>query len=260
MIELKNISYSYEEHTALNNINLTIRKGESVSLLGANGSGKSTLMKLINGLIIPDSGTYLFDGKEISTKSLKDVKFSKQFHQQIGFIFQNSDMQLFCSNVFDEVAFGLRQMGYDENMVEERVNSCLSLLELQNFKDRQPYHLSGGEKKKVAIASILAMNPDVLVLDEPMNGLDPKTERWLAEFFIDLLNSGKTLIVSTHNLELVQEISKRVVLFDSLHSIAADMETDQLLDNVELLKRVNLVDRYYHRHNFDGHRYYHLHN
>ena len=260
MIDIQNVSYSYEGHTALKDISLKISAGESVSLLGANGTGKSTLLKLINGVVLPDSGTYTFDGREITQKALKDVKFSKQFHQRIGFVFQNSDTQLFCANVYDEVAFGPRQMGYDEKAVDERVVSCLSLLELQDFKDRQPYHLSGGEKKKVAIASALAMNPEVLVLDEPMNGLDPRTERWLAWFLVDLLNSGKTLIVSTHNLELVQEISKRAVLFDSNHSIAADLQTNELLHDTELLKRVNLVDKYYHRHEDSGHGHYHIHN
>ncbi|SHH98992.1 cobalt/nickel transport system ATP-binding protein [Sporobacter termitidis DSM 10068] len=260
MIELQNVSFSYEGHRALNDISLKIEKGESVSLLGANGTGKSTLLKLLCGIVTPDSGTYAFDGREITQKALKDPKFSKQFHQRIGFVFQNSDTQLFCTNVFDEVAFGPRQMGYDERAVEERVESCLSLLELQDYKDRQPYHLSGGEKKKVAIASVLAMNPEVLVLDEPMNGLDPKTERWLAGFLVELLSSGKTLIVSTHNLELVQEISKRAVLFDSTHAIAADLQTHRLLDDIELLKRVNLVDKYYHRHDDGGHGHYHIHN
>lgn len=177
MIELKNITYAYEGSRALSDINLKIARGESVSLLGPNGSGKSTLLKLINGIIFPESGTYLFDGMEITEKKLKDAKFSKAFHQRIGFVFQNSDTQLFCSTVYDEIAFGPRQMGMDEKAVASRVGDCLALLKLESFKDRQPYHLSGGEKKKVALACVLALNPEVLVLDEPMNGLDPRTER-----------------------------------------------------------------------------------
>jgi len=260
MIELTNVSYSYEGAAALLDIHLKIERGQSVSLLGPNGSGKSTLLKVINGLIFPSAGSYRFDGAEITEKALKDVKFSKSFHQRLGFVFQNSETQLFCSNVFDEVAFGPRQMGFDEKEVAERVGDCLKLLNLRGFEQRAPYHLSGGEKKKVAIACVLALNPEVLVLDEPMNGLDPRTERWLAEFIINLNKSGKTVIVSTHNLELVQEISQRAVLFGEDHRIAADLDTYSLLDDVVLLKRVNLVDEYYHRHDEHGHGHFHIHN
>lgn len=260
MIELHHISYSYEGHKALNDISLQILKGESVSLLGANGSGKSTLLKLMNGLISPDRGKFYFNGDEISAKKLKDAAFAKALHQKIGFVFQNSDTQLFCADVYDEIAFGPRQMGLNEAEVETRVNDCLALLRLQDFRNRQPYHLSGGEKKKVAIACVLAMNPEVLILDEPMNGLDPRSERWLVSFLLELNKAGKTLVISTHNLELVQELSSRVILFDEAHAIAADLRTHQLMDDIELLRRVNLVDEYYHRHQDGGHGHYHMHN
>lgn len=259
MIELKDISYSYEGTKALRDINIKIEKGEAVSLLGPNGSGKSTLLKLINGLIFPESGSYRFDGEEITQKKLKDAKFSKAFHQRLGFVFQNSDTQLFCSNVYDEIAFGPRQMGMDEKAVESRVKDCLELLNIEKFRERPPYHLSGGEKKKVAIACVLALNPDVLILDEPMNGLDPRTERWLTDFIIDLNKAGKTIIISTHDLELVQEISRRAVLFDESHTIAADLQTEQLMDDIDLLKRVNLVDEFYHKHMDGGHGHFHDH-
>lgn len=259
MIELQNVSYSYENGTALNNINLQIKKGEALALMGPNGSGKSTLLKLINGLISPDSGTYYLDQEAITRKRLKDDKFAKLLHQKIGFVFQNSDSQLFCSNVYDEIAFGPRQMGLEEGEVEKRVLDCLDLLGIRDFKDRVPYHLSGGEKRKVAVACVLSLNPEVLVLDEPMNGLDPKTQRWLVGFLEELNQAGKTLITSTHNLELVQELSKRAVLFDETHTIAADRPTRELLEDIPLLKRVNLVDEYYHSHEGENHRHYHDH-
>lgn len=259
MIDIQNVSYSYEGTAALKDITLHISKGEAIALLGANGSGKSTMLKLINGIISPDSGIYKFNNEEITYKKLQDTKFSKLFHQKIGFVFQNSDTQLFCSDVFDEIAFGPRQMGMDEGAVEKRVNDCLDLLNIQDFKHRQPYHLSGGEKRKVAIACVLALNPEVLVLDEPMNGLDPKTQRWLVEFLVKLNKADKTLIVSTHNLELVQEISTRAILFDENHTIVADMSTEKLLEDIDLLKEVNLVDEYYHRHGEGGHAHFHDH-
>lgn len=246
MIDIENVSYSYENVNALNNISLHIDKGEAVALMGANGSGKSTLLKLINGIISPDSGTYSFNQEEITHKKLQNDKFAKLLHQKIGFIFQNSDSQLFCSNVYDEIAFGPRQMGMKEKEVESRVEDCLTLLNIQELRDRVPYHLSGGEKRKVAIACVLSLNPEVLTLDEPMNGLDPKSQRWLVEFLIRLNKAGKTLITSTHNLELVQEISGRSVLFDETHTIVADMPTSKLLEDIDLLKRVNLVDQLYH--------------
>ncbi|MGI5978931.1 MAG: energy-coupling factor ABC transporter ATP-binding protein [Oscillospiraceae bacterium] len=260
MIELENVSYAYEGALALDSINFKIEKGESLCLLGPNGSGKSTLLKLINGLIFATAGSYKFDGEEITQKKLKDVKFSKRFHQRLGFVFQDSEAQLFCSNVYDEIAFGPRQMGMDEQAVEKRVNDCLALLRLESFKSRQPYHLSGGEKKKVAIAATLALNPEVLILDEPMNGLDPRTERWLAAFIVDLNRAGKTVITSTHNLELVQEISHRAILFDESHRVAADLPTEKLLEDIDLLKRVNLVDEFYHVHEDHGHEMFHIHN
>jgi cobalt/nickel transport system ATP-binding protein len=260
MIKLENVSYSYEGHPALEDISFGVEPGESVCLLGPNGSGKSTLLKLVNGLIFATSGAYSFDGEEITAKRMKDPRLSKRFHQRVGFVFQDSEAQLFCSNVFDEVAFGPRQMGMDESAVEKRVDDCLALLHLESFRDRQPYHLSGGEKKKVAIAATLALNPEVLVLDEPMNGLDPRTERWLAAFIVSLNKSGKTIITSTHNLELVQEISNRAILFDETHHVAADLPTEKLLENIDLLRKVNLVDEYYHVHEDHGHEHFHIHN
>jgi len=217
------------------------------------------LLKLINGIISPDQGTYQFNNEEITHKKLQDVKFAKLLHQKIGFVFQNSDTQLFCTDVYDEVAFGPRQMGMNESDVDKRVNDCLDLLDIQGFKHRTPYHLSGGEKRKVAIASVLSLNPEVLVLDEPMNGLDPRTQRWLVGFLVNLNKAGKTLITSTHNLELVQEISGRAILFDGTHTIIADMPTEKLLEEIDLLKEVNLVDQYYHRHEGQNHNHFHDH-
>lgn len=260
MIEIKDVYYSYSGVNALNNINLHIKKGEAVALMGPNGSGKSTLLKLINGIISPDSGVYKFNNEEITHKKLQDNKFSNSLHQNIGFVFQNSDTQLFCTDVYDEIAFGPRQMGINEIDVDKRVKDCLDLLNIQDFRNRTPYHLSGGEKRKVAIACVLSLNPEVLVLDEPMNGLDPRTQRWLVEFLVKLNKAGKTLITSTHNLELVQEISSRSILFDETHTIAADMPTEKLLENIDLLKKVNLVDQYYHSHEGKDHRHFHDHN
>lgn len=245
MIELNNIYYSYENVPALKNINLKIDEGESVALLGSNGCGKSTLLKLLNGILFPQKGSYFFREEEVSKKSMKDGVFAKKLHQRIGFVFQNSDAQLFCTNVYDEIAFAPRQMGLGESDVKKRVEDCIRLLNLGEFQNRTPYHLSGGEKKKVALACVLSMNPDIIILDEPWNGLDPKTQRWLMNFLKELNLRGKTIILSTHNLEYLEELTTRGILFSEEHQIVADQRLEEILRNEELLKKVNLVDQSY---------------
>ncbi|MDR1537962.1 MAG: energy-coupling factor ABC transporter ATP-binding protein [Clostridiales bacterium] len=245
MLELTDISYYYGEHEALANVSMNIQRGESVSLLGANGCGKSTLLRILNGLIFPSSGKYMFGGEPITKKSLSKQAFSNRFHSRIGFLFQNVETQLFCTDVYDEIAFGPRQAGMSERDVDIRVKEIISLMKLGGFEHRTPYHLSGGEKKKIALASILALSPEVLALDEPMNGLDPKSARWLCEFLAKQNALGTTLILSTHNLDLVNEITKRSILFSEEHKVAADLPTLEMLENIELLKKVNMVDEHY---------------
>lgn len=242
MIDIKNVSYSYDDEVgALKNINLHINEGEAIALIGVNGSGKSTLMKLINGLIIAHSGSYYFDGEEINNKKMQNEDFSKSFHKKIGFVFQNSDVQLFCSNVYDEIAFGPRQMGMDEEEVKKRVEDTLKLLKIEDLRNRQPYHLSGGEKKKVSIATVVVLNPDVYIFDEPMNGLDPKTKRFLREFMIDINNAGKTILCSTHDFEYVNGVFKRAVVFSNEHTIIRDDNFDVVMGDKEFLYDNNII-------------------
>jgi cobalt/nickel transport system ATP-binding protein len=157
----------------------------------------------MNGIIFPDSGEYLFRGKIIDSQNLNDKTFLKKFHKSIGFVFQNSDSQLFCQNVYEEIAFGPRQMQFSEDEINSRVRDCLEMLCIDHLKHREPYHLSEGEKKKVAIAAVLALNPEVLVLDEPMNGLDPRIKRFMKELLIELNKAGKTIICATHEFEYI---------------------------------------------------------
>lgn len=219
LFSLDNVCFAYEGHIALRYITLDVARGETVVLQGSNGCGKSTLLKLLNGLVYAEEGTYKFDGDVIDEKSLKDNVFSKQFHQRVGFIFQNSDVQLFCGNVEEEISFGPRQMGLSEEEVKRRTDDVIALLGIEDLRERAPYHLSGGEKRKVAIACILSMNPEALVLDEPLAGLDRKTQEWLVGFLLDLKKAGKTLIVSTHNDELAHTLADRLVVIGDDHSI-----------------------------------------
>lgn len=242
MIELKNVNYNYDNKVpALRNIDLHIGDGEAVAFIGVNGSGKSTLMKLINGLIFADEGRYVFDGKEITEKAMMNNTFSKEFHKKVGFVFQNSEVQLFCTTVYDEIAFGPRQMGMTEEEVSNRVSDVLKLLKILDLSERQPYHLSGGEKKKVAIASVLVLNPEVMVFDEPMNGLDPKTKRFLRELMITLNMSGKTILCSTHDFNYVEDVFKRAVVFSKEHTIIRDDDYEQVLQDKEFLYENNII-------------------
>ena len=219
LFSLDNVCFAYEGHIALRYITLDVARGETVVLQGSNGCGKSTLLKLLNGLVYAEEGTYRFDGDVIDEKSLKDNVFSKRFHQRVGFIFQNSDVQLFCGNVEEEISFGPRQMGLSEEEVKRRTDDVIGLLGIEDLRERAPYHLSGGEKRKVAIACILSMNPEALVLDEPLAGLVRKTQEWLVGFLLDLKKAGKTLIVSTHNDELAHTLADRLVVIGDDHNI-----------------------------------------
>jgi cobalt/nickel transport system ATP-binding protein len=239
---MENMYYVYEGGaTALKDINLEINSGESVAFIGPNGSGKSTLMKLINGLVSPSRGSYSFQGLEITPKKLQDNLFLKNFHKKIGFVFQNSEVQLFCSNVYDEIAFGVRQMDMPEEEVNKRVEDILKLLKVENLKHRQPYHLSGGEKRKIAIASVLVMNPEVIVFDEPMNGLDPESKRFLRELMIKLNEAGKTILCSTHDFEYVKGVFKRAIVFSKEHTIIRDGGYNEIMEDEEFLFNNNII-------------------
>ena len=242
LIQMKNIYYSYDSgDLALKNVNVQINCGESVAFIGPNGSGKSTLMKLINGLVTPSSGSYSFEGTEITSKKLENNIFLKSFHKKIGFVFQNSEVQLFCSNVYDEIAFGIRQMNMPEEEVSKRVEDILKLLKVEDLKHRQPYHLSGGEKRKIAIASVLVMNPEVLVFDEPMNGLDPESKRFLKELMITLNKAGKTILCSTHDFEYVKDVFKRAIVFSKDHTIIRDDDYKEVMEDEEFLFNNNII-------------------
>ena len=219
IINLSHISYNYEEVSALNDISLEIYAGELIFFTGPNGCGKSTLFKLLNGLIFPTKGEYYFDNKKIDKNTLQDNMFAKNFHKRIGYIFQNPDVQLFNATVYDEIAFAPRQMNLDEDIIHQRVNELLIYLNIQHLQDRPPYHLSGGEQKKVALAAILALNPDILMIDEPLNGLDNKTRQWFKEFLMDFIKANKTILISTHEQELLSLPHSRIIKFNDKHTI-----------------------------------------
>lgn len=198
MIKLDDICFAYDSTPVLKHFSTEIANGEFVVIKGDNGCGKSTLLNIINALEFAEIGTYTFDGTVIDKKAVKNEQFAKAFHQKIGYVFQNTDAQLFCSSVYDEIAFAPRQMQLDEAEIAKRVDDMLKLTGTEHLKERAPFHLSMGEKKKVAVASVLAMNPQVLILDEPMNFLDKKSREWLVDFLNQMHSVGKTIIIVSH--------------------------------------------------------------
>jgi cobalt/nickel transport system ATP-binding protein len=164
---LDRVSFKYQDfQPVFNNLSIIIQKGESVSLLGANGSGKSTLLKILCALVFPSEGIFRAFGQVINEEAMENEAFSKEYHRRLGFIFQNSDVQLFTTRVWDEIAFGPLQLGWEQDRVREMVDDVINLLGIKHLKERSPYRLSGGEKKKVAVASVLVLNPQVLILPE----------------------------------------------------------------------------------------------
>lgn len=260
IISLRNISYSYYgKIPALKNIDLSIKKGEIFSVIGLNGCGKTTLLHIINALVFPDSGDLLFDGKAVTEKSLKEKNAGIEFRRKMGYIFQNSDMQLFCPTVLDELLFGPLQVNIPEETARERAEQTLSYLGIENLKERPVYMLSGGEKKKVAIASVLTMNPEVLLVDEPLSGLDPRTQTFFIEILSELNRAGKTVIFTTHHLDLIDHLQPRVAVLSDDHTIRKTGTASEILNDEELLISVNLIHEHVHKHGNEEHKHYHSH-
>lgn len=223
MLQLNHVHYAYTQTDSLADISLTIQPGEAVAFMGPNGSGKSTLFKLINGLIEPTAGQYYFKDQLVDHHFLKNAAQTTALHRAVGFVFQNSDVQLFNETVSAELAFGPEQMGLATVDVQRRVQDCLKLLHIEKLADRVPYQLSGGEKKLVALGSVLTMNPEMIILDEPFNGLSAAYQTLLVQLLQQLNQAGKSILLASHNYEQVQQIAKRIVIFNEDHRITHDL-------------------------------------
>lgn len=241
MIELRDVGFAYPEAVVLRGIRLRIEAGESVAVIGPNGSGKSTLLRLICGLAASFTGSYDFDGEAMTAARLSDARFSKAFHRRAGLLFQDSDAQLFCGSVYDEIAFGPRQMGLCESEIGERVADLVGLFGLERLESRVPYRLSGGEKRKVALAAVLSLNPEILCLDEPMGGLDPRTKRSLRALIAQLNAAGKTIICATHDFEYVGGLFRRAVAISREGRIARDGPYDEIIEDRDFLESMNIL-------------------
>jgi cobalt/nickel transport system ATP-binding protein len=242
VLEGRDLRYAYlGRFTALDGVSLSIRRGEKMALLGANGCGKSTLLKLLDGLLFADAGEFRAFGEPVTEDHLEDEQFSRAFRSRVGFIFQNSDAQVFSPSVREEIAFGPLNMGLAADVVEARVDDALAMLDVVDLADRAPYQLSGGEKKRIAIASVLVMNPEVLLFDEPTAALDPRTQQWLVELIVELNRAGKTIVVATHDLASLDVLADRCVVFSEDHRIVADGSPATILSDRDLLVAANLA-------------------
>ena len=257
VFNLQEVGFGYitTKH-ALTDINLTINEGEILSIIGANGSGKSTLLHLLCGLIHPTYGCLFYKGDKIVESAFKNADFNRKFRSSIGFVFQNSDAQIFCPTVMDELLFGPLQLGHSKEQALSRANEIATMLNISELKDRPTYMLSGGEKKRVAIGSVLTTNPDILIFDEPMSGLDPKTRAFIIELIFQLNQAGKTIIIATHHLEVVDHFQSRVVVLSEKHTIEKVGTSDEILSDIDLLIKANLVGEYPHKHNGTVHKHH----
>ncbi len=249
LLALHDARYSYlGRYPALAEVSVRIEHGEKVALIGANGCGKSTLLKVLDGLLFADSGTFAAFGEAVTEARLEDEQFNAGFRSRVGFVFQSADAQVFSPSVREEIAFGPLNMGMPVADVERRVADTLAMLGITDLADRAPYQLSGGQKKRVAIASVLVMNPEVLLFDEPTAALDPRTQQWLLELIADLHRAGKTIVVATHDLQHLHLLADRCLVFSEEHRIVADGATSRILADRSLLRSVNLIHDHVHAH------------
>lgn len=245
ILELKKLEYQYPNGPkALNNVSLRVMQGEKIALVGPNGAGKSTLLLMLNGMLKPDSGAVWFQGEPISYTRRELMNLRKK----VGFVFQNPDHQIIAPTVYQDVAFGPVNLDYTEEEVEKSVTEALMYVGLTGFERRPPHNLSGGEKKKVAMAGVLAMNPDLLVFDEPTSGLDPESARSIMELLDELQHAGKSIIISTHDVELAYTWADRIVLMNQGKIITSSKPADafserELLRDAKLSKPI-LVELY----------------
>ena len=260
IFEVKNLDYDYPGNiAALKQVSFTVKPGEVVALVGANGSGKSTLLKLLDGLIFPKAGELIAFGKPLSEEGLKNKAFIQEFRRKVGMVFQDPDVQFFSPTVWDEVTFGPLQLGISKEEVIARGQAALDLMGIAHLRQRPPYLLSGGEKKRVSLGSILSLQPQVLLLDEPTTGLDPSSQGHLIDFLLQWAKADKCLVFSTQDLDIVEEIATRVIVMGTEHNVMADGQPEDFLFNPDFLVKTNLVHEHSHRHKQLVHRHQHLH-
>jgi cobalt/nickel transport system ATP-binding protein len=256
IFSLEGVRYVYSgDHLALDGIDLEIHEGEQVAILGANGSGKSTLLKLLDGIIGPGAGTMRALGRDVA--AVADGEDAFRFHRDVGLVFQDPDVQLFSATVFDDVAFGPLQLGCSPDEVKRLCDEAMATMEITALADRAPFELSGGEKKRAAIASVLSLEPRVVLLDEPTASLDPRTKWILVNLIRRMGAQGRTVITATHELDIVPIIADRTVVLGEDRRVLADGPSARILADRDVLLRANLIHEHLHAHG--GARHEHIH-
>lgn len=222
MLDLDHVTFSYDGRPALADFTYHFEMGKCYCIVGPNGCGKSTLFRILNGLSFPEKGTYRVDGTAVTERAMKKKEFAKELHRKVGFIFQNAEVQLFCRTVEDEIAFGLQQLALPENEIRERTEKYIKLLGLDELRQRAPFTLSGGEQKRTALAAVLAMEPQVLILDEPVSGLDEDGEKWMTDFIRSIKGPERLIIIATHRHELSEAVADEVLHMTKEHRLMTD--------------------------------------
>jgi cobalt/nickel transport system ATP-binding protein len=254
VFSLDNVSFSYPGGIpALAGVSLAINKGERTAVIGANGTGKSTLLSLLDALIFPHSGVCVFRGTAVTEKLMNDGAIQRNFRKSVGFVFQNPDIQLFCPTVIEDILFGPLQLGIQREEIRKRLDRAAEILKLTPLLDRPPHALSIGEKKKVALASVLVMEPDVLLLDEPTAGLDPQTTRDIIAVLQHAHEAGTTIVFAAHDLHIVEEIADVIHVFGSGRDIIRSGTPEEILSDHEFLRKNNLAHIHVHRHLHSSH-------
>lgn len=252
---LDKVSVAYADgRVALDGLDLAIAPGERVVLLGANGCGKSTLLKLLDGLVEPTRGTLSFEDRPLDAARLKDRAFASDFRRRVALMFQHPEAMLFNPTVAQEIGFGLRHL--PEDQARERVRHWAEFMRLDRHLDEHPSQLSGGEKQRLCLACLLALDPEVLLLDEPTANLDPRTVGWLIDW---LAERSVTTVVATHHMALAPELGRRAVILSEAHRVAFDGPVETALADMELLLENNLAHRHRHEHGGVAHEHAHGH-
>lgn len=234
VIQVFDLNYAYQNNkTALSKINLAVFEGEKIAVLGSNGAGKSTFFLILNGVLTPESGKIYYRGQEITKKNKSELR------KKIGIVFQEADNQIIASTVLAEVSFGPMNLKLPKDEIKHRVDEALNYMNITEFKERPPHYLSGGEKKKVSIADIIAMKSEVIIFDEPTASLDPLNTAMLENVLSKLSKENKTLIISTHDVDFAYRWAERIIVFSNGSIIADDVPLN-VFCNSKIIKDANL--------------------
>lgn len=242
LLKAEGAVYRYGSIPAIQGLSMEVHAGERIVLLGANGSGKSTLLRMFDGLLFPQEGSLSFAGRLLNEETLNNDEFCFEFRRRVALLFQDADAQLFNPTVFDEVAFGPMQLDWPWDRVAGRVEAELEAMRIPHLRDRPPYQLSGGEKKRVALASVLVLDPEVLLLDEPTAAMDPRSQDELLDLLLQM-PANRTIISATHNLALSRHLATHCYVMNE-GQIAAEGPLDAILADRPLLERTNLISRF----------------